>query len=62
MVKFIEKNVKKNPGKSSIKFNLSEPKENWKIAMYTVDKGFLMNDEMAEFLMNKPELGVTITT
>lgn len=62
MVQFIEKNVKKNPGKSSLKFNLTEPKENWKIGMYTVEKGFVMNDEMAEFLMNSPELNVTVVT
>ncbi len=62
MVRFIEHNVKKNPGKSNLKFNLFEPKENWKIGMYTVEKGFEMNDEMAEFLLNRPELGVNIMT
>jgi DNA polymerase-3 subunit alpha len=60
MVNFIEKNIKKNPGKSSMKVNLYEPKENWKISINTVEKGFEMNDEMAEFLLNKPELGVNI--
>jgi len=62
MVGFIEKNIKKNPGKSSIKFNLIEPKENWKISMYTVEKGFEMNDEMADFLLNSPELNVNVMT
>ncbi len=62
MVSFVEKNVKKNPGKSNLKFNLFEPKENWKIGMYTVEKGFEMNDEMAEFLLDRPELGVNVLT
>ena len=60
MVSFIEKNVKKNPGKSNLKFNLYEPKNNWKIGMYTVEKGFEMNDEMAAFLLDRPEMGVTV--
>lgn len=60
MIGFVEKNVKKNPGKSSLKINLTEPKENWKVSMYTLEKGFEMNDEMAEFLINKPELGVNV--
>jgi DNA polymerase-3 subunit alpha len=60
MVGFLEKNVKKNPGKSNLKFNLYEPKNNWKIGMYTVEKGFEMNDEMAAFLLEKPELNVTV--
>ena len=62
MVTFIEKNIKRNPGKSSLKFNLFEPKENWKIGMYTVEKGFELNDEMTEFLLNKPELAVNVLT
>ncbi len=62
MVSFVERNVKKNPGKSNLKFNLYEPKENWKIGMYTVEKGFEMNDEMAEFLLDRPELGVNVMT
>jgi DNA polymerase-3 subunit alpha len=60
MIAFVEKNVKKNPGKSSLRINLLEPKENWKISMLSVEKGFEMNDDMAEFLLSKPELGVNV--
>jgi DNA polymerase III subunit alpha len=60
IVTFFEKNIKKNPGRSSLKINLYEPKENWKISINTVEKGFEMNDDMAEFLMSKPELGVNV--
>jgi DNA polymerase-3 subunit alpha len=59
---FIEKNVKENPGRSSIKFQLYEPRENWKISMYSMEKGFEMNDEMAAFLQTKPELDVNVVT
>lgn len=60
MIAFVEKNVKKNPGKSSLRINLLEPKENWKISMLSVEKGFEMNDDMAEFLLNKPEFNVNV--
>jgi DNA polymerase III subunit alpha len=60
MVTFIEKNVKMNPGKINLRFNFYEPKENLKISMKITEKGFEMNDEMAAFLLDKPELNVTV--
>jgi DNA polymerase-3 subunit alpha len=62
MITFVEKNVKQFPGKASLKFMLNEPKSNWKIGLITMDNGFEMNDEMAEFLQNKPMLGVQVTS
>ncbi len=61
-VRFIEKNVKSYPGKSSLKFNISEAKNNFRISMYTLDNGFEMNDEMAAFLESTPELEVQVVT
>lgn len=61
-IRFIEKNVKAYPGKSSLKFNFSEPKNNFRISMYTLDNGFEMNDEMAAFLESSPELEVQVVT
>ncbi len=62
LVHFVEKNFKKFPGKSSFKFNITEPKTNARISMYTMDSGFEMNDEMAAFLDNNPEMEVQIVT
>jgi DNA polymerase III subunit alpha len=62
LVGFIEENVKKFPGRASLKFCISEPKHQWKISMYTVENGFEMNDEMAGWLRNKPELEVKVVT
>jgi len=62
MVHFVERNIKKFPGKSSLKFNVTEPKNNYKISMYTMENGFEMNDEMAAFLENNPEMEVQIVT
>jgi len=62
LVKFLEKNVKKFPGRSTLKLNILEPKTNARISMYTLDNGFEMNDEMAAFLENRPDLDVQIVS
>jgi len=41
---------------SSLCLTILEPKENLKVSLYTFDKGFLMNEEMAEFLNHNLEL------
>jgi len=61
-VSFIEKNVKKYPGKSSLKFNIMESKSHAKVSMYTMGGGFEMNDEMTAFLEKTPELEVQVVT
>jgi len=62
VVSFIESNVRNHPGKATLKFTFNEPKHNWKISLLTMDNGFEMNDEMTEFLENKPEFEVQVTT
>ncbi|MBS1599887.1 MAG: DNA polymerase III subunit alpha [Bacteroidetes bacterium] len=62
MVQFVEKNIKKFPGKSSLKFNIKEAKSNFRISLYTMDSGFEMNDEMAAFLESSPEMEVQVVT
>jgi DNA polymerase-3 subunit alpha len=62
MVLFMEKNIKKYPGKSLLKFNVLEPKSRSKVSMYTMGGGFEMNDEMAAFLAEKPEFEVQVVT
>ena len=59
-VSFITNNMKQNPGKTSLKFNVYEPEENLKITLYTNEKGFTMNDEMADFLMENMDIDVTV--
>ena len=61
-VSFIEKNIKANPGKSSIKFNIADDRNNYKIGMYSLENGFTMNDEMAVFLNENPDIEVNVVT
>jgi len=61
-VNFIEKNIKDNPGKTSIKFNIVDTRNNFKVGMYTLEKGFTMNDDMAVFLNENPDIEVSVLT
>ena len=61
-IQFIDNNVKKNPGKSTLKFNLKDVRTNYKISMYSLEKGFTMNDEMAIFLNENPDVEVSVMT
>ncbi|MEJ7768800.1 MAG: OB-fold nucleic acid binding domain-containing protein [Chitinophagaceae bacterium] len=61
-ITFIEENVKKFPGRSTLKFNVTDSRHQLKVSMYTMENGFIMNDEMASFLNNNPEMEVQIIT
>ncbi len=59
-VGFIDQNIKSHPGKTSIKFNIFDQRNNYKVGMYSLEKGFTMNDEMAVFLNNHPTIEVGV--
>jgi DNA polymerase-3 subunit alpha len=61
-VNFIEGNLKANPGSTPIKFNIVDTRNNFKVGMYTLGKGFTMNDEMAVFLNNNVDVEVNVVT
>ncbi|MEI7735688.1 MAG: DNA polymerase III subunit alpha, partial [Ferruginibacter sp.] len=61
-VNFVEGNVKTNPGSTAIKFNIVDTRNNYKVGMYTLEKGFTMNDEMAVFLNNNVDVEVNVVT
>ena len=50
------------PGKSTLRINLSEPRNKMKISLVTMSGGFEMNEEMIRFLEEKPELEVQVLT
>ncbi len=59
---FIERNIKKNPGKTRLKFVFHEKKDQKMVVLSTIDKGFEMNDEMAVFLLENPDMEVNVET
>jgi len=59
-VSFMSNNVMQNPGKSTLKFTINEPREQIKINLFTSEKGFTMNDDMAQFLLNNIDIDVQV--
>ena len=62
MIGFIEKNIKEYPGNTALRFNIHDARNNCKVGLYTIAKGFTMNDDMAVFLSNHPDVEVSVTT
>jgi DNA polymerase-3 subunit alpha len=60
-VNFVDKNVRSYPGKASLKFNIIEPKDNLKVTLSTFERGFQMNEEMATFLLENPDVDVRVS-
>ncbi len=61
-VEFLQKNLKKHPGKVRLKVVLVDQVEKLMVQMKTTEKGFEMNDEMAEFLELNPLIDVQVDT
>jgi DNA polymerase III subunit alpha len=60
-VRFLEENIRKYPGNSGLRIIISEPKNNLKANLVTLDNGFEMNNDLIHFLENKPEIDVLVT-
>jgi DNA polymerase-3 subunit alpha len=59
-VEFFQQNMKKHPGRSRLKVILVDQIEKLRVQMKTIEKGFEMNDEMADFLEKSPEIEVQV--
>jgi DNA polymerase-3 subunit alpha len=60
-VEFLEENIRNHPGKSSLRIIVSEPKNNLKANLVTLDSGIEINNELIQFLDNRPEIDVQVT-
>jgi DNA polymerase-3 subunit alpha len=61
IIDFLDENIRKYPGKSSLRIVVSEPKNNLKANLITLDNGFEMNEDLIHFLEDKPEIEVQVT-
>ena len=59
-IDFLDKNVQQFPGNSLLKFCIHDSKSQLKLGLYSSEKGFEMNDEMANYLEQKPELDIQV--
>ena len=62
LVDFIDKNVKANPGKTSLKFNIIDSRHKFKVGMYSLERSLTMNDDMAFFLNGNKDIEVSVVT
>jgi DNA polymerase III subunit alpha len=61
-INFVDQNVKANPGNAKLKFNIIDNRNNYKVGMYSLEKGFTMNDEMAFYLNENKDVEVNVVT
>ena len=61
-VTFMEQNIKANPGKTGLKFNIVDIRNNYRVGMYSLETGFTMNDDMAVFLNENKDVDVSVVT
>lgn len=59
-VDFFHNNMKNHPGNSSLHFSVYEPTAQLEVKMYSLEKGFTMNEELAGFLLDNPDVEVSV--
>jgi DNA polymerase III subunit alpha len=62
LLTFLHENVKNHPGRSGLKLNISEPRLNARVCLFTRETGFEMNDEMAAWLYENGDITVQVLT
>lgn len=60
MIDFLENNFKNHKGRCSVKFQVRDPRTLHKVALYARENGFEMNEELAHFLDQSPEIDVQV--
>lgn len=60
LINFLEKNLQRFPGKSTFKFCVTDQPTRLKVSLYSIENGFEMNDELAQFLQESAELDVHV--
>lgn len=61
-IDFIERNTREHPGKTSLRFNITDSRQNCRAGLYSMEKGITMNDDLAHFLQENPDIGVSVVT
>lgn len=59
-VDFFRDNMKKNPGSTTLKFKVVDVDEEMMVNLYTLDKGFIMNEELIEYLNKNQNIHVQV--
>jgi DNA polymerase-3 subunit alpha len=59
-IEFLNKNRKKNPGKTSLVFHLIDPEAKQQVTLRTLEKPLEMNDELLQFLADRQEWQIRV--
>ncbi len=61
-IDFVEDNVRNYPGKTTLKFQIKDFDDNLKATLYSLEKSFSMNDDMAAYLNGSIDIQVSVLT
>ena len=59
-IEFLTKNRKKNPGKTSLVFQLIDPESKHQVTLRTIEKPLEMNEELLQFLQERTEWQIRV--
>lgn len=62
LILFMEQQMKQFPGSTQLRFQVTDLRTNYRATLYTLQKGVTMNDELAHYLENHPDIGVNVVT
>jgi DNA polymerase-3 subunit alpha len=62
LLNFFRSNMKSHPGKTGLKLNIVDSRENRKVTLYTMENGLEMNDELANWLNERQDIEVQVVT
>ncbi|TAF54403.1 MAG: DNA polymerase III subunit alpha, partial [Sphingobacteriia bacterium] len=60
MLAFLEQNIRNYPGKSSLRFQVYDPREELRVQLFSVEKCVQMNDELVNYLVNNQDLELRV--
>jgi DNA polymerase-3 subunit alpha len=60
LLTFLQENVKKHPGPTALKLNITEPRSNARISLFSRDKGLEMNDELTAWIYENGDISVQV--
>ena len=62
IVGFLESQIEKYPGKTSLRIQMRDERSGRKIGFQRIGSGVEMNDEMTHFLLEHPDVEVNVVT
>jgi DNA polymerase-3 subunit alpha len=60
LLTFLQENVKKHPGPTALKVNITEPRSQSRISLFSRDKGLEMNDELTAWIYENGDISVQV--